>query len=452
MPAGEGTDVAHRAVVVGGDAGGMTAISQVRRGRPDAEVIVLERGRWTSYSACGIPYVVGGQVSSVHQLVARTPSEHRAAGIDLRLRHEAVALDVDGGAVTVRDLDADRTYTLGYDQLLLGTGGRPVRPDLPGIDLPFVNGVHTLDDALRLVEIASSTCPRVVVVGSGYIGLEVADAFAQRGCPTTVLERGPAPLGILDPDMSDLVAGAMRRHRIDLRTGIEVQGFDAQRGVLTDQGDVPADVVILGIGVEPRSELARDAGLRLGVEDAIAVDERQETSAGGIWAAGDCCESTHLVSGRPVHIALGTYANKQSRVAGINMGGGSAVMPRVLGTAITKLCDTEVARTGLSSAEARAAGFTVVTSTIDATTRAGYYPGAGPMRVRLVVESSSGRLLGAQIVGGDGAAKRIDTCATAITAGMDVQQVLDLDLAYSPPFSPVWDPIATAAREASKVR
>jgi NADPH-dependent 2,4-dienoyl-CoA reductase/sulfur reductase-like enzyme len=226
-----------------------------------------------------------------------------------------------------------------------------------------------------------------------------------------------------------------------------VTGFEPGR-VLTSDGPLPADLVVLGIGVGPNSTLAEEAGLSLGVKGSIRVDERQETSSSGVWAAGDCCETRHLVSGEHVYVPLGTYANRQSRVAGINIGGGRAVFPGVLGTAISRICDTEVSRTGLGMGEAERAGLDAVASSIEATTTAGYYPGASPLTVKLIVERGSGRLLGAQIVGGAGAGKRIDTCAAAITAGFTVQQVLDLDLAYAPPFSSVWEPVAVAARAA----
>ncbi len=428
----------------------MAAVSQIRKRRPATEIVALERGRWTSYSACGIPYVVGGVVAGgIERLVSRSAEAHIAAGADLRMGHEARRIDLDARAVEVRDAAGD-SYRLDFDQLLIGTGGAPIRPQLAGIDLPFIHGVQTLDDAALLLQhVEVSGCRHIVVVGSGYIGLEMAEAFIERGCRATVIEQAAQPLGTLDPDMGALVAEAMIAHGVDLRCRVTVTGFEPG-AVITSEGRVPADLVVLGLGVGPRSELAGDAGLDLGVRGAIRVDRRQETSAAGVWAAGDCSESTHLVTGQPVHIPLGTYANKQGRVAGINMGGGDARSPLVLGTAITKLCRTEISRTGLSEVEAGQAGFDHIAQTIEATTRAGYFPGTSKMTVKLVVERRTGRLLGAQIVGGDGAAKRIDTCATAITAGMDVQQVLDLDLAYAPPFSAVWDPIAVAAREALK--
>ncbi|HWC67440.1 MAG TPA: FAD-dependent oxidoreductase [Acidimicrobiales bacterium] len=441
-----------RVVIVGGNPGGMAAISQIRKGRPEAEIVVLERGRWTSYSACGVPYLVGGVVSGgPERLVARSPEAHRRSGTDVRLHHEATALDLTRREVEVFDGDSGSTYRLGFDHLHLAMGGRPLRPPLPGIDLPFVYGVQTLDDATELLAaVERRDLRQVVVVGSGYIGLEIAEAFVERKAAVVVVEQAAQPMpASLDPEMGALVAEAMTRFGIDVRLGVEAVGFE--EGVVhTTAGPLPADLVLLGIGVGPRSELAESAGLPLGPQGAIRVDDRQATPVAGVWSAGDCCQSTHLVTGQPVHVALGTVANKQGRVAGVNIGGGEARFPGVLGTAISKICETEVARTGLNMRQAAEAGLDACAVSIEATTAAGYWPGTAPLTVRMVVERGAGRVLGAQIVGGAGSAKRIDTCATAITARMDVQQVVDLDLAYAPPFSSVWDPVAVAAREALK--
>ncbi len=439
-------------VIVGGDAGGMAAVSQLRRLQPEAEVVALERTGWTSYSACGIPFYVGGQVEGeVDRLVARSPEQHRANGIDMRTGHEVTELDLEAGEVVVAVASEQREYRVGFDQLLLGVGARPIRPDLPGIDLPFVHGVQTLDDAQRLRAIAERPgCPRVVIVGGGYIGLEMAEAYVETGCLATVVERGPQLLGVLDPELAGIVTAALEKRGIEVRLGVRVVGFEP--GVVhTSVGSLEADLVVLGLGVTPNNDLARAAGIELGVAGAIRVDDRQRTSAPGVFAAGDCAESRHLVSGRPVHVALGTYANKQARVAGTVMGGGDARFPGILATAITKLCDTEAAVTGLRLADALEAGFDAVTSSIESTTRAGYFPGAAPITIKLVAERGTGRLLGGQIVGGTGAGKRIDTIATAVTAGLDVAQVAELDLAYAPPFSPVFDPVAIAAREIAKL-
>jgi NADPH-dependent 2,4-dienoyl-CoA reductase/sulfur reductase-like enzyme len=440
----------ERLVVIGGDAGGMGAASTARRLRSDLDIVALEKGEHTSYSACGIPYLIGGEVSRVDELVARTPQEFRNQHrIDVRLRHEAMRIDLDRREVEVRDHEHDRTIRLGFDQLLIGTGARPRRPDQPGIDGPDIYGVQTLDDGARLLQRVTDRPARtVVVVGGGYIGLEMAEAFVRRGAAVTVVERAPQVMRTLDDDMGALVSRAMRRHGIEVRCGTDTLGFET--GIAhTSAGDLPADLVVLGLGVEPNSGLAGDAGIELGVRGAIRVDRRQRTSAEGVWAAGDCAESFHLVSGRPIHVALGTVANKHARVAGTNIGGGYATFPGVVGTAVSKICDTEVARTGLTEAEATRAGFEFHVAKIESTTRAGYYPGAAPITVKLLAERRSGRLLGAQLVGQEGAAKRIDVVAVAHHARMDVEQMTALDLSYAPPFSPVWDPILVAARQAA---
>jgi NADPH-dependent 2,4-dienoyl-CoA reductase/sulfur reductase-like enzyme len=442
--------VTLRTVIIGGDAAGMSAATRIRAARPDAEVIVLEKDRFTSYSACGIPFVVGGRVAGgVEALVTRSPEEHRRRGVDVRIHHEAVGIDLARGEVEVLDEHAGEVVRLGYDELLIATGGEPIRPDLPGIDLPLVRGVQDLADAEVLLSLAESGCRRVVIVGGGYIGLEMAEAYLERGCTATVIERGRQPLPLIDEDFGARVGDTMRDRGIDVRTETTVEGFEPD-AVVTADGPVPADLVILGVGVRPRSDLAAAAGIELGANDAIRVDERQATTTPHVWAAGDCATSTHLVTGQPVHIPLGTYANRHGRVAGINMAGGAARSRPVLGTAITKLCTLEIGLTGVRLDAAREAGLDAVATTIDATTVAGYLPHATPMTIRLVAERGSGRVLGAQIVGGPGAAKRIDTVATAITAGMTVADVMDLDLAYAPPFSSVWDPVAVVAREALK--
>ena len=438
-------------MIIGGDAGGMAAVSQVRKTRPDMEIVAFERGHYTSYSACGIPYLVGGEVGTLDELVARTPQEFRDRfRVDVRMRHEVIAIDLDARELEVRALEQDRTLRLGFDQALVATGGMPVRPELPGIDSEHVRGVQTLDDAKELLSLATrDDLHRVVVVGGGYIGLEMAEAFVNRGLHVTLVEAGDQVMRSLDPDMAALVVAAMREFGIDVLLGRAAAGFESGR-VLTDEGDLEADLVVLGIGVAPNSALAKQSGLDVGVQDAVRVSRRQQTSADGVWAAGDCCESIHRVSGRPVHIALGTVANKQSRVAGINIGGGYATFGGVVGTAITRICHTEIARTGLSEREAADAGFVFRSTVIEGSTRARYLPGRKRTTVKLVTEERTGRLLGGQIVGEEGAAKRIDVLATAVTAGMNVTEMIDLDLGYAPPFSPVWDPVLVAARVASR--
>jgi NADPH-dependent 2,4-dienoyl-CoA reductase/sulfur reductase-like enzyme len=436
-----------RLLVIGGDGAGMAAASQARRRDPGLEIVALEKGRWTSYSACGIPYVVGGDVYGLDDLVVRTPDEFRAVRIDVRLEHEAVGIDLDACRVDVRNLAHGREFQLGFDMLHIATGAVPRRPDLPGLDLPHVYGVQTLADAARLLAAITTMSPkRVVVAGSGYIGLELAEALARRGASVTVLEAGPEVMPSLDPDMGGLVARAMRGIGITVHTGQPLVACSVG-AAHTAAGELPADVVILGTGVGPNSTLGAEAGLETGVAGALVVDRQQRTSAEGVWAAGDCCQSTHLVSGQPVYQALGTVANKQGRVAGINMSGGYATFPGVAGTAVTRVCHLEIGRTGLSEREAAEAGFGFVSARIEGTTTSGYLPDAPPITTKLIAEHGSGRVLGAQVAGGAGAAKRIDVIATALAAGMTAEDVLGLDLGYAPPVGTVWDPVQVAARQ-----
>ena len=445
----------ERVVIVGGDAAGMSAAAQARRMRDDLEIIAFERGQHVSYAACGIPYYVAGLVSDAAALIARSPAEHRRRGIDVRLGHEVVAIDLTTRTVSVRRLDDGTTSREPFDQLVYATGAAPRRLEVPGADARGIFGVATLADGLRLREVVELERPRrVVIVGGGYIGIEMAEAFITRGLEVTLVELGSHVMGTLDPDMGALVSAALAEAGVELYLGERVSGFHTAAGrvrlVETNQRVLPTDLVVLGIGVQPRTELAAEAGLPLGESGAVRVDDRMRTGIPGIWAAGDCAEAFHLVSRRPSYIPLGTTANKQGRVCGINIGGGYARFPGVVGTAITKFGQTEVARTGLSEREAQAFGFEYVLSKIEDATRARYYPGSARIVVKLLAERGSGRLLGAQIVGGPGAGKRIDVVAAALHAGIRVDEFMSLDLAYAPPFSPVWDPLLIAARKAAE--
>lgn len=413
----------------------------------------FERGVHTSYAACGIPYFVGDLVHDADALVARTPDEHRRLGLDVRTGHEVVAVDLSSRTVQVRAVADGSETTEGFDRLVLATGATPVRPPLPGIDADGVFGVQTLDDGIALRRAIDERAPEhAVVVGCGYIGLELAEALVMRGVAVSLIEAGPNPMATLDPDMGALIADAVRAIGIDCSLGEPVEGFEVDggrvRAVRTAARLVPADLVVLGLGVRPASELAATAGLEIGATRGVVVDDHQRASADGVYAAGDCVETFHRVSRRPVAIALGTHANKQGRVVGINATGGDAVFPGVIGTAVSKICKYEVARTGLNEREAQEAGFDAFAATIDATTRAGYYPGARPIKVKLVVEQGSGRVLGGQIVGEEGAAKRIDVVAMATWTEMTVGELMNVDLGYAPPFSPLWDPVLVAARQA----
>ncbi|MGW6362677.1 FAD-dependent oxidoreductase, partial [Streptomyces sp. NPDC055092] len=437
---------------------GMSAASQARRmrGPDELEIVAFERGHFSSYSACGIPYWVGGEVAGRDELIARTPEEHRERSIDLRMRTEVTELDVAGGRVRSRALDTGTEAWTSYDKLVIATGAKPVRPRIPGIDAPGVHGVQTLDDGQALLDsLAATQGRRAVVVGAGYIGVEMAEALIRRGYEVTVVNRGPEPMSTLDPDMGRLVHESMTGMGITMVDDAEVTkiltGDDGRaRAVATTSDEYPADVVVLGIGVRPQTSLARAAGLPLGEHGGLLTDLAMRVRGHeNIWAGGDCVEVLDLVSGRERHIALGTHANKHGQVIGTNAGGGYATFPGVVGTAVSKVCDLEIARTGLREKDARRAGLQFVSATIESTSRAGYYPGAAPMTVKMIAERRTGRLLGVQIVGREGAAKRVDIAAVALTAGMTVDQMTALDLGYAPPFSPVWDPILVAARKSS---
>ncbi|GAB3815271.1 FAD-dependent oxidoreductase [Micromonospora zhanjiangensis] len=450
--------MAERLVVIGGDAAGMAAASQARRrrGPDDLEIIAFERGNFTSYSACGIPYWIGGVVDDRDALIARSPQtfrdDHR---VDVRLRHQVTEIDLDKREVVARDLTGGGEVRERFDILMYATGATPRIPPWAHTEALGVFGVQTLDDgsALRQWLDGEPRPQRAVVVGGGYIGVEMAEAMIQRGLSVTLVERGDQPMSTVDPDMGALVTEALDGLGIDVRTRCAVTGLRVRDGrvygVDTAEGEIPADVVVLGVGVRPNTDLAAAAGLPIGVTGGIRVDLRMRAvGMDRVYAAGDCVESVHRITGQPVHIPLGTHANKQGRVAGLNIGGGYATFPGVIGTAVTKVCELEVGRTGLLEAEAEIAGYQFVTVVVESTNRAGYYPGAKPMTVKLIVERRSGQLLGAQIVGRSEAAKRIDALAVALWNYMTVDEMAGLDLGYAPPFAPVWDPVLIAARKA----
>lgn len=446
-----------RLVVIGGDAAGMSAASQVRRMQPEREIVVFERGNYTSYAACGIPFLVAGLVEHPDKLIARTPEQFREKyRIQTMIRHEVLAIQPKEQRILVRDLEKNEERQEPYDELLIATGADPVSTGFAGEESKNVHLVNTLVHAEAINQALSSgdEVRHVLIVGGGYIGLEMAEAFLLRGLEVSMIHRGPEVMTTFDPDMGRHVSEALRQGGIDLHLHTALEGFTHQNGrvsaVLTSQGSIAADMVVLGIGVRPASRLAKEAGLALGPKDSIRVNELQQTDQAHIWAAGDCAQSFHLVSRRPVSIALGTIANRQGRIAGINLGGGYATFPGVLGTSIAKFMDCECARTGLNERELKQLGRQYVQAQISTRTLPRYYPGSSAMHVKVLAEKGSGKLLGVQIVGGPGAAKRIDSAAMALHAGLRLDELINVDLSYAPPFSGVWDPIVTAAKQAMK--
>jgi len=453
--------VTERLLIIGGNAAGMSCASQVRRLRDaaDLEIEVVEAGQWTSYSSCGIPYWVGGEVEDADALIARSPADFAAMDIGILLGSRAESIDLAAATVAVSPADrcsdgGDQTTTLTYDRLLIATGSVPLRPPVDGLDAVGVFGAQTIPDADAIRRALDNKPRRAVVLGGGYIGLEMAEALVNQGLSVTVVLADPFPMGSLDEDMGERVCAAMTAMGIDVRTCEPVRGIDVEAGlaraVVTDEGSYPADLVVLGLGVRPNSDLARDAGLRIGTTKGIEVDDTMHTPTHeNVYAAGDCIQTRNRITGHPVAIALGTHANRQGRVAGTNIGGRPARFEGVLGTAVTKVGNCEIGRTGLSTMDAELAGYSIETTLLESTVKAGYYPEAGKLAVKLLTERQTQRILGGQIVGGPGSAKRIDVLATAIWAQLTAAEFAAVDISYAPPFSPVFDAVVLAARKAA---
>ncbi len=435
----------------------MSAASRARKLDPRLEIIVLEKGRDVSYGACGLPYYLSGRVATPRDLVVYTADYFREnRNIDVCLEHEAT--EIEPGRKSVHALrNRSQPVELKYDRLVIATGAAPAA-EISGADRSNVFTCHDLAGAVRLRQFIEQQRPqRAVIVGSGYIGLEVADALVQRGLEVTILERSQTVLEEIEPEIGERVEAVLCEHGVRLVKGAAATSIDGSTpGEATGVsygagGHVPADLVLLSTGVVPRATLADAAGIALGATGAIAVDERMLTNVQSIYAAGDCAEVWHLVSGRPVHFPLGTTANKQGRVAGENAAGGNTRFAGVVGTLVTQVFDLGVARTGLSVAQARASGFQPDAVTITSTSQAKYFAGK-PILVKLIWDGPSGRLLGCQMAGEEGVAKRIDVAAMALHARMRTDEMLHLDLSYAPPFAPVWDPILIAVNEAHKKR
>lgn len=439
-----------RIVVVGGVAAGMSAASQARRRDPGCEVVVLERGHDISYSACGMPYNIGDPARGLDDLVILSAEDARSArGIDVRTRHAAQALDLSRRVVQVTDLDAGLDYALDWDALVIASGATAVRPAVPGLDLAGVFVLRDLADARHVKGyLADVKVSSAVVVGAGYIGIEMADVLHGLGISVSILERANQVLPGFAPAIIEVATHELERHGVRVQTGANLQRVQrdgADLRVESDRGVIGAQLVIVAVGVRPEVTLARQAGIALGASGAIAVDSAMRTSVPAVFAAGDCAEAHHLVLDRPSWIPLGTTANKQGKVAGANAAGANQHFGGIVGSAGFKCFDLEVARTGLGAAEIAHAGLDAVAAVSTHHTRAGSYPGDKPITTVVYAERGSGRLLGAQMIGGEAVAKRIDVFATALHARMTLEQVEALDLTYAPPFAPVYDPILIAA-------
>ncbi|MDD2603349.1 MAG: FAD-dependent oxidoreductase [Desulfobacteraceae bacterium] len=440
-------------VVIGGDAAGMSAASRAKRTDPNLDVIVLEQTQDVSYSACGMPYNIADAGRPIDDLVVRKAEVFRQKqGIDLRTGHRAEA--IDPSRRTVSGTGPGGSFVIAYDRLLIATGARPAMPDLPGIDSDGVVALKKLEDGRHIKGLLRGrNVERVVILGMGYIALEMAEALRSRGIAVSLVKPRPGLLPWMAPELSavvgqELAANGVVRHDGRRPERIEARG-DRLR-MVGDGLDLSADMVLAAIGVAPNSEMAAAAGLDLGHGRAIAVDRGMQSSVPGIYAAGDCADAFHVVTGQRVYIPLALRANRAGWAAADNACGGSTELEGIAGTAVFKVFRLEVARTGLTVDEAAAAGFDPVSVVVTTSSRAHAHPGAGKIHVHLVGDRGSGRLLGAQMVGTEGAAHRINAAAVALHAKMTVAGFAQTDLSYAPPFGPVWDPLLTAANQLVK--
>ena len=459
-------------VVVGGDAAGMSAASKAKRDNPDIDVVVFEKGEWVSYGACGLPYYVKGEIQDISDLVSVTPEEFRQErDIDLRTGHEVVAIDTDARTVTAQGDDGQVLQA--YDHLLIATGAAAVEPGIPGIDNEGVFTLGSMSDGTELREYVGrarseedlqqpdsgpacqflETCNGPVgLVGGGYIGVEMAEALAENGFEVHLFQRGERILKSFSEATSNAVMGHLRSQNVKLYLESEVEALDGNdrvEAVVTEDERVPVDMVLVGTGVRPRTALAEDAGIDLGPTGAIATDEYRETNKPDVYAAGDCAEAEHVVTGEPAYAPLALTANRHGRAVGQTVAGTPSVGGGVAGTAAVKAFEMEAARTGvLDEQHGREAGFDLVTRSIDAKSRAGYYPEGGTVTVTLCADRGTGRVLGGCLVSeyGEGAVHRSHALAGAVTEGVTVAELANYDLAYAPPFNTTWDPVLTAAK------
>jgi NADPH-dependent 2,4-dienoyl-CoA reductase/sulfur reductase-like enzyme len=443
-------------IVVGGTAAGAKAAARAHRVNGDIEITLYQEESEISYTACGQPYYLSGLISSREALIIRRASGFEADGIKVRIRHRVTGVSTRKQLIEVRDLDRNTLDVVAYDRLILATGARPMIPTIKGSDLDGVVTLRTMVELDRFKSTLDRLQPKkAVIVGGGYIGLELAETLHALGMTVTLVDKLERVFSRLDPEISQRVHDYLITKNVQVILGESIAEIAEEKGrsaaVITASGRaLPAELVVLALGIRPNVDLAEKAGIRLGPTGAIAVDSRMETDSKGVFAAGDCAESFHRLTGSPVWGPLGDIANLQGRVAGENAVGGDARFPGVLGTAICKTFDLNVGLTGLTEAAAREVGLNPITTVITARDRARYYPGARELTLKLVAESSSGRLLGAQAVGLGAVDKMIDIAATALLGGLRCRDLENADLAYAPPFSPVLSPIIVAASTLSK--
>ena len=439
-----------KVVIVGGVAGGATAAARIRRLDEQAEIVVFERSGFISYANCGLPYYIGGVIEDSEDLTLQTPESFFSRfRVHMKVHHEVTAIHPDQKSVSVKDLETGAVFEESYDKLLLSPGAKPVIPNLPGIDRNKQFTLRTVEDTYRIKEFVDRNKPKsAIIVGGGFIGLEMAENLRHLGMEVTIVQRPKQLMNPFDSDMASFIHSEVRKHGVKLMLGHNVEGFVEQDSgvnvLLKDFAPLHADMVVLAIGVTPESTLAKEAGLSLGIKGSILVNDRMETSAPDIYAVGDAVQVKHFVTEQDALIALAGPANKQGRIAADNICGGDSHYLGSQGSSVIKVFDMTAASTGINETNAKKAGISVDTVILSPMSHAGYYPGGKVMTMKVVFEKETYRLLGAQIVGYDGVDKRIDVLATAIHAGMKATELKDLDLAYAPPYSSAKDPVNMA--------
>lgn len=439
-------------VVIGGTAGGMSAAARARRGYPSLPITVFDRSGFVTYGSCGLPYYISDDIKDASELVAFTPEQlKQRRDIDVKTHHEVIEINPDEKYVKVKNLKSGEEFDQYYNRLVIATGATSIIPPIPGIDLENIVTLRNLDDGIKLKQLlAVENIKKVAILGAGFIGLEMAEALKKRNLEVVVFEMLPQILPQIDTELSNLVEDELRKNDVKLLKNTKVIGFEASGKTVSKiitEGNVAYDVdmVLVSVGVKPNTDIAKEAGIQTGLKGSIIVDRYMRTNVADIWACGDCVQSIHRVNQQPVYIPLGTTANKQGKIVGDNVLGGHVAFSGVMGTQVTKIFDIFVAATGLTQEQAVDSGFKAISATIKHIDRADYYPGNQPLYITITMDKNNGRILGAQLVGSEGVAKRVDVFVTAITAGMTVYELNELDLAYAPPVSPVYDPILISA-------
>ena len=437
-------------LIVGGVAGGATAAARIRRNTEKAEIIMFEKGQYISYANCGLPYYIGGVIEDEEELTLQTPNNFwNRFRIKVNVRHEVTSINTDRKTVTVHNLETDDIFEDTYDKLILSPGAKPVMPNLTGIDSDNVFTLRTVEDTLKIHRFVETTKPRTaVMVGGGFIGLEMAENLSELGIKVTVVQRGNQLMNTLDYDMATMIHSKLRSKGLSLKLNADVTGFeekdDGVSVLLHNDAPIKTDMVILAIGVAPDNTLAKDANMELGIKGAIVVNDKMETSIPDIYAVGDAVLVKHTITGKEAVISLAGPANKQGRISADNICGRNSRYKGSMGTSVIKLFDLTAASVGLTEKAAKDSGYDFESVILSPSSHAGYYPGATTMTMKVVFDKSSFQILGAQIVGYDGVDKRIDVIATAISAGLKATELKDLELAYAPPYSSAKDPVNMA--------